>query len=463
MISKWWHRLFLEERPSISLAFFRVAVAVTTGCHVIPTFFQLGENYYSMAFKTFNPVFFPVCVIEFIQKSPDSLVLFFVFVFLMTWFFFLIGLFTQINCILMVLACYYFYALNSFYIGTLSWDILLVTLFLICVTPYPGDYFSLDCLRRGDVTAYKKTRPFFLQRLLQMQIAWTYFYTALYKISPPRGDWLKDNPIYYLMNYPVEGVTKTFLLKDFFSTHPHLCYWTGISIVVCELLMPFLLFYNRTRNSAIILGIFFHVVLILTFDVPAIFFFLFPTQLLLFIDPNKILRVIENKRLIAQKGVRSIVVYDGKCGFCRRSVHQLQIMDLFNALKMIDFNAKAQYGELFPGQQDFIRFDSEGRMEAFLIIDLLATKEKEKVNNNVWLPAKSQLHLIEPDGSISGGYFVFRRISWKLPMVYPFIPVLYFPGSGIVGPMVYRWVAKNRYLFHSNKTCQNNYCFIPKV
>jgi len=36
-----------------------------------------------------------------------------------------------------------FYALNEFHIGTLSWDILLVTLFLMCVSPYHGIIFPL--------------------------------------------------------------------------------------------------------------------------------------------------------------------------------------------------------------------------------------------------------------------------------------------------------------------------------
>ena len=82
--------------------------------------------------------------------------------FCITWFCFLIGLFAQISCILMTACCYYFYALNSFQIGTLSWDILLVTLFLMCVTPYHGDYFSVDALRRGDIDAWRRPQALFL-------------------------------------------------------------------------------------------------------------------------------------------------------------------------------------------------------------------------------------------------------------------------------------------------------------
>src|SRR5271170_4333016 len=158
-----WNTLFLEERPSIGLSFFRPFVALTVGLHVIPSFFHLDDNYLSTAFKTFNTDFFPTWFIDWVQKSPDALVYFFVAAFYITWFCFLIGLFSQVSCILMTGCCYYFYAINCFHIGTLSWDILLVTLFLMCVTPYHGDYFSVDALRRGDVDAWQCRRPFFLQ------------------------------------------------------------------------------------------------------------------------------------------------------------------------------------------------------------------------------------------------------------------------------------------------------------
>ena len=423
---KLWNRLFLEERPSISLSFFRIAAALTTGFHVIPSFFHLDDTFFHTAFKTANPAFFPYQIIELVQKSSDGLVLGFVVLFYLSWLFVLVGLFSQVSCIVLTVCCYYFYALNAFAVGALSWDILLVTLFLMCLTPYPGDYFSLDCLRRGDPRGYQRRRPFFLQRLLQLQIASTYFYTALIKITA-RGNWLNDNPIYYLMNYPAEGVTKQFLLKDFLAHQPQLCYGLGILIVCTELALPFLLFYPRTRISAIYLGFVFHLTLLLTLDVPAIFFFLFPPQLLLFIHPDKIIRWVEQKRAVNQTGETAQLVYDGHCRFCRANVQALKVMDLFGTLKYVDYQACPEITALHPK----------------------LTKAA----------AHSQIHLIEPDGRLDGGFFAFRRLCLKLPMLYPLIFLAYFPGSGIFGPVVYRWVANNRYLFHFNKICQDNSCF----
>ncbi|MCB9771110.1 MAG: DUF393 domain-containing protein [Candidatus Omnitrophica bacterium] len=420
-----WSKLFLEERPSISLAFFRVAVALTVGSHVLPTFFPLRENYLSGAFKVLNSNFFTVGVLELVQQSPDALVVSFVAVFCLSWFFFLIGYRTQLSCIVMTLSCYYFYALNAFAVGTLSWDILLVTLFLMCLTPYCGDYFSLDSVLRRDALAFERRRPFFIQRLLQMQVAFTYFYTGLYKITAD-GNWLSGNPIYYLLLTPSAGVTKYFLLRDFFSSHPQLCYVLGVIIVVIELLMPFLLFNPSTRVTAIYLGFIFHLTLILTLDVPAIFFFLFPAQLLLFIVPDKVIDWIKERRAIFHLAPPTKVVFDGHCQFCCASVEMIKVMDLFGRLTFVDYQTVLDFSTLHR--------------------DL--TKKK----------GHSQLYLIDSHGDLYGGFFAFRRMTLLLPMLYPTLLLVYFPGASILGSLLYRWVAQNRYLFHSNKKCANNAC-----
>src|ERR1700691_2788801 len=101
MLKNIWNTLFLEERPSIGLSFFRIFVALTVGLHVMPSFFHLDDNYFSTAFKSLNYDFFPQPFIDLVQKSPDSLVIFFVCAFVITWACFLLGLFSQISCILM--------------------------------------------------------------------------------------------------------------------------------------------------------------------------------------------------------------------------------------------------------------------------------------------------------------------------------------------------------------------------
>ena len=411
-IAKIWHQLFLEERPSISLSVFRWFVAFTVIAHVIPSFFHMGDNYYPTAFKSWNGSFFPIEFIELVSKSPIWIINAFVVLFCVSSFFFLIGFLSQISCILMTMACYYFYALNAFHVGTLSWDILLVTLFIMCFTPYHGDYFSLDAYLFGDARSYQRKRPYFVQRLLQIQIGMVFFHTALTKVWP-EGNWLTANPLYYVLNYPPSGTTKMFLLRDWLRTQETLCLYLGYSIVVIELLLFFFLMWRKTRMSAIYAGIVFHIILILTLDVPATFFFLFPAQLCLFIHPQKILDWIERRRSENQSATNPrLVIFDGDCGFCQRMINKAHIADLFAVFKYAPFQSIQDYKEVH--------------------LDL--TQEQ----------CQKEVILVESRKAMFGGFEAVRRLMLSCPLFYPLVPIFYFPGMGVVGGIVYRWVARNR-------------------
>ncbi len=290
-----WHRLFLAERPSLELGLFRVAVAITVGCHVIPSLLELRDNYLTGAFVEYNASFFPIWTLELVAKAPDWVVWLWVSLFGASWAGFLLGFWSQASCLLMTIACYFFYARNALHIGTLSFDILLVTLSLMCVTGYHGDWLSLDSVWRGDPMSHRRQRPFFIQRLLQLQITWTYWYTALSKMTAG-GNWLTDHPYYYLMRYPEIGVVRQFPGRAWLAQHPGWCDVIGWSVIACELSMPAMLWIRKTRTFAIILGMAFHVLLLATLHVPTIFFFLFPPQLLLFIEPERLVGWIEAGR-----------------------------------------------------------------------------------------------------------------------------------------------------------------------
>ena len=411
-MTKLWHRLFLDERPSISLSLFRPVVAFTTWSVVFPSLVHLEELYFRGSFRVLNGNFFPVWFLELVQKSPDALVAVFAALFHISAFALLIGLFSQASCLLMTLCCYYFYALNSYHVSTLTWDILMVTLFLMCVTGYHGDYFSVDCLFRKQEQPWERKRPYFIQRLLQMQLAFTFFYTVLSKTAG-EGNWLTDNPLFYVLNYPPDGVTKTFLLRDFLREMPQFVYWSGILIVTVEYVIIIFLFWRKTRLSAIHLGIFFQTLLLLTLDVPATFFFLFPAMYLLFIDPNNILEWINERRALHRSAARPLLIYDGHCGFCRWCLRLLKITDLFDVLEYKSF---------------------------YEYLD-----EKKPLPAGLWIDeVQKRMYLVLNSGKKFAGYEVFRRICWSMPMMFPLIPLIYFPGMGVIGPRLYDFVAKRR-------------------
>ncbi len=425
-LSSFWNKAFLEERPSIGLSFFRIFVAFTVGAHIIPTLLHLDDNYLHTAFREKNTSFFTPLVLALVEKSPDGFVLFMTALFYAALFLFAVGLFSQLSCILMAVGCYYFYALNSLHIGTLSYDILLVTLFLMCITNYHGDFFGLDSLRRPDPFAYRKKRPFFVQRLLQLQIASTYFYTALCKFTVD-GNWFTGNPIYHLLNSVPQSVVKHFPLRNFFAASPELCKLIGIVMIFCELSLPFLLFIKRTRVFAIIAGFLFHVMLVVTLHVPTIFFFLFPPQLLLFIDPEDIVAWIEKRRAANEKNGRDKIIYDGHCVFCRGSLARLLTLDFTGKLEPVDYQPFENPSELHP-----------------------------KLTREI---CHSRMQLVTKDGKLYGGFYAFQNLTLKLPLLMPLAPLVFFPGVNLIGEKAYDLIAKNRYLFHSKAACKDNRCF----
>lgn len=426
-MSKWWHRAFLDFRPSTSLGLFRLAVAFTVGAHMIPYFFQMADNYLSTAFKTQNGSFFPEWMLRLAAASPDWIVWAWVGIFLVSLATFTIGLWSQASCIVLTLSCYYFYAINNYHIGTLSFDILLVTLVLMCVTGFHGDFLSLDSLRRGNIRAYKRPRPYFIQRLLQVQLAVTYWHTVLNKLSAG-GNWLTDNPYYHLMRYPAIGVVRDFPLRSVLAQQPGLCYGIGLGVMVMELTIPLLWFIPRTRPFGIAVGIAFHLLLWATLHVPTIFLFLFPPMMLLFIRPEALVRWIEARQAAHAARGRAVLLYDGRCGFCVASVTRLRIVDLFGWVDPLDFHTQPDLARLHPA----------------------LTPER----------CRSEMVLVEPNGRLSGGFDAFARLTRPLPLLWWAVLLVRLPGVGWVGRRVYRWIAARRYLLHRHATCQTNQCAV---
>jgi hypothetical protein len=73
---------------------------------------------------------------------------------------------------------------------------------------------------------------------------------------------------------------------------------------------------------------------------------------------------------------------------------------------------------------------------------------------------RSELMLVEPNGRVSGGFGVFRRLSVHLPLMLPLAVPAHLPGVGWMGTRVYRWVAARRGLLHRGPACVTNQCAV---
>ena len=115
------------------------------------------------------------------------------------------------------------------------------------------------------------------------------------------------------------------------------------------------------------------------------------------------------------------IIYDGQCGFCIRSLKFVRKFDMHRALSFHDSHTAAVPAQ-FPQLRDANLADA-----MYTIADA------------------------EPPYR---GFFSFRRILWASPLLWPLLPLFYFPGVSVIGERVYAWVASHRNRFG----CESTFC-----
>ena len=111
---------------------------------------------------------------------------------------------------------------------------------------------------------------------------------------------------------------------------------------------------------------------------------------------------------------KGVVLYDGLCPLCQRSVRVLKRLDWMHRLHFQDCRDAAN---LPP---------SAAPLDAKKMLE--------------------QMHLVTPDRRrVHAGFAAFRWMAWRIPVLWWLAPLLYLPGVPWLGRKGYLWVAKNRY------------------
>ncbi len=124
-----------------------------------------------------------------------------------------------------------------------------------------------------------------------------------------------------------------------------------------------------------------------------------------------------------------VVLYDGHCVFCTGSVKQLERMDRRNRLVFVSIHDPV-VAERYP--------------------DLTF----EQLMQQMYVIPRNQ-----PDHRYGGAEAV-RYLSRRLPIFWPFAPMLHIPFSLPLWQRLYRWIARRRYLI-ANKDgamCDGSTC-----
>ena len=112
-----------------------------------------------------------------------------------------------------------------------------------------------------------------------------------------------------------------------------------------------------------------------------------------------------------------VVIFDGKCNFCRGQVARLKRLDGKNRLAFISLHDEF-VAEKFPD----LSFDQ--LMSQMYVIPATPTGYSE--------------HRF-------GGASAVRYLSRRLPILWPIAPVLHLPFSLPVWQRIYQWIAQRRY------------------
>jgi len=125
---------------------------------------------------------------------------------------------------------------------------------------------------------------------------------------------------------------------------------------------------------------------------------------------------------------KALLLYDGDCPLCNKSVRYLQRLDWLSRMR---YESARDPGKI-PATNPPL--DPERLLE--------------------------EMHLVTPDGQrVYHGFRAFRWMAWRLPLVCWLTPLLYIPGVPWLGQKAYLWVARNRYQL---VPCKDGVCEIKK-
>jgi predicted DCC family thiol-disulfide oxidoreductase YuxK len=286
--------------------------------------------------------------------------------------------------------------------------ILACLLLILCFAPI-GRAMSLDRVRavrraklrdlEADVPAFTSPWAFACTRLMQIQMAVLFFFSATDKL---RGDdWWDGDAVWvvFVSNDYYNGV-----LLDLFASHYWLANIATYGTVLIEIAFPFLIWQKRSRPYMLAAAILLHLQFALLMN---LYYFSFVMIMghMSFVRREWLsgLGAMWKRKIGAME-----MIYDGACGFCKRSMARFLAYDGLRQIRIRDFR----------------------------------TSPSRVVSNE---QMKKALYLVLPDGRALPGFEAYRYVVLRVPGLWWQVPFFYVPVfSRLFGHLLYNWIAANR-------------------
>jgi predicted DCC family thiol-disulfide oxidoreductase YuxK len=281
-------------------------------------------------------------------------------------------------------------------------------LLILCLAPI-GHALSLDRLREvrfakganidSRPPQYRSKWVGACTRLMQVQMAILYLFSALHKI---RGnDWWNGDAIWFVLT--LHENYNAYLL-GFLANH----YWvvnlvTYLTIII-EITFPFLIWQRRSRPYMLSAAALLHFNIAVWMGMPY-FAFVMTMGLMSFVRPEWLSKLGQAWK---RKMGNMEMIYDGKCAFCVRSMIWLLAFDGLQQIWVRNFRVTPS--------------------------PVVSDSSLEKA-----------LYLVLPDGRALPGFQAYRYVVFRVPGLWWLMPFFYLPVlSELLGQRIYDWVAANR-------------------
>jgi predicted DCC family thiol-disulfide oxidoreductase YuxK len=262
---------------------------------------------------------------------------------------------------------------------------------------------AVRAVKRGNLDAtlppYSSPWTGACTRLMQIQMAVLFFYSAISKLSG--YDWLNGDAIWIVFTSD-EYYSRAIL--NVLASQYWLVNLGTYGTILIELAYPFLIWQKHTRPYLLVAALFLHAQFALLMG---LFYFSFVMMMghMSFVRPEWLTRLgLAWKRKVGDMEM----IYDGRCGFCVRSMIWFLAFDGLAQIKTRDFRTNPS--------------------------PLVSDAQMEKA-----------LYLVLPDGRTLPGFEAYRYVVLRVPGLWWQIPFFYVPVfSRLIGHPIYNWVASNR-------------------
>ena len=286
--------------------------------------------------------------------------------------------------------------------------ILISLLFILCLAPI-GRALSLDRVRavhaakRGNLEAtlprYSSPWAGVCIRMMQIQMAVLFFSSATEKLKGEQ--WWSGDAI-WLVVINLDFYTRGLL--DLLASHYWLVNIATYLTMLIEIAFPFLVWQRATRAYLLAAAIFLHLQFATVMGMPY-FSFVMVMGHMSFVRQEWLARLcVAWKRRMGDMEM----IYDGRCGFCVRSMQWFLSFDGLGQIKVRDFRTDPS--------------------------PVVSAAQMEKA-----------LYLVLLDGRALPGFDAYRYVVLRVPGLWWQVPLFYVPVfSRLFGRPIYNWIAANR-------------------